>query len=474
MTVIKSRITKYSISSLKSTCRCVTRTMASLLVPPVSVHGMKCLDRQAFTTTVEVPCLKLYNVTISKYMPTLKKYLLRIPNLKPIQTIDNGIIVYLDPKIVTKFEDITETDRKFLKDQHKYFGKTQLTLQYENWKSDDILKSVLPEEIEVPKSFSKVGHIVHINLRDTQLPYKNIIGQVYLDKIPNTRTVVNKINTIDTTFREFTMEILAGDKDTVTTVKENGITYQFDFSQVYWNPRLSTEHTNLLTFMKAGDILYDVFAGVGPFSIPAARKKIEVFANDLNPYSYKWLQKNAVINKVKQNLQCFNMDGREFLKTIVRNDILNRRNDNATGTEHIAMNLPASAIDFLDVLPNWFTEQEIEKVCSKPPTMHLYCFVKCTKSEDACLKAKSLVEEKLGCTLYSDLLVNVHNVRDVSPNKEMIRVSFLLTQNILKGEEPARKKTKIEDYTDTYVNCSGTNSNSSITYRNIDDNGKKK
>ncbi|KAK2588695.1 hypothetical protein KPH14_001588 [Odynerus spinipes] len=447
--------------------------MASLLVPPVSVRGMTCLDRDAFVTAVEVPSLKLYKVTISKFMPVLKKYLLKIRNLKPVQTVDDGIIIYLDPKVVTKFEDITETDRNLLKDQYKYFGKTQLTLKYENWKSDDILRSVLPEEIEVPTSFSQVGHIVHINLRDTQLPYKNIIGQVFLDKIPNARTVVNKINTIDTTFRQFTMEILAGDKDTVTTVKENGITYQFDFSQVYWNPRLSTEHMNLLTYMKAGDVLYDVFAGVGPFSIPAARKKIKVLANDLNPDSYKWLQKNAVINKVKQNLQCFNMDGRDFLKSIIRNDILNRRNDNATGTEHIAMNLPASAIEFLDVLPSWFTEQEIEKVCSKPPIMHLYCFVKCAKNEDACAMAKSSVEQKLGCTLYSDFLINVHNVRDVSPNKEMVRVSFLLTESILKGEEPAMKKPKIEDSTDTYVDFSGTNSNSCMSYRDKDNNGKK-
>jgi len=42
----------------------------------------------------------------------------------------------------------------------------------------------------------------------------------------------------------------------------------------------------------------DVFAGVGPFAIAAAKKGCIVYANDLNPASYKYLQENVVLNKV--------------------------------------------------------------------------------------------------------------------------------------------------------------------------------
>lgn len=418
--------------------------MTSLLVPPASVRGMMCLDRDAFTTIVTVSTLKLRDIAISKNIHVLKKYLLKICNFKSVQKIKDGAIVYLNPDIVTKFEDITENDRKLLTDQYEYFSTINITLKYDNWRRDVILKSILPNDIEVPTAYSLVGHIVQLNLRDIHLPYKFIIGQVFLDKTASARTVVNKINTIDTSFRYFAMEILAGERNTITIAKEHGCIYQFDFAQVYWNPRLSTEHARMITFMTQGDVLYDIFAGVGPFAIPAARKKIHVFANDLNPESYKWLKKNAAINKLKDNFKAFNMDGRYFLRKVVRDDILARRIQDLSGSEHIIMNLPASAIEFLDILPDWFTQEELKKVYLKPPTFHVYCFVKADKGDDVCMLGKLLVEQKLGYTLSTDSIVSIHDIRDVSPNKQMVRVSFLLKQPV-KGEEPAMKKLKISD-----------------------------
>ncbi|XP_076247527.1 tRNA (guanine(37)-N(1))-methyltransferase isoform X1 [Calliopsis andreniformis] len=426
-------------------------TMTSLLVPPESVRGMTCLDRSAFTTTVELPCLKFRDIIISKITPIVKKYLFKMRNFKPIQNTNDETVIYLNPKLIQNFEDFSENERKQLSGLYEHFGPMKLTLSYDNWNTNDILKAILPEEIEVPTSYSLIGHIVHLNLRDMHSPYKNIIGQVLLDTIPSARTVVNKTNNIDTTFRHFAMEILAGDKNTVTVAKENGYMYELDFAQVYWNPRLSTEHVNLVTLMKPNDILYDVFAGVGPFAIPAARKGLKVFANDLNPESYKWLKKNVITNKVKSNFKSFNMDGRDFLRDVVKNDILDRRINNEIGSEHIVMNLPSLAVEFLDVFFDWCDEDEMKKVCCQSTIVHMYCFVKANKGEDACKLGQLLVEEKLGCPL-NDSLINLHNVRNVSPYKEMIRVSFLLTQNILKGQEPAMKKFKIEDNSNVLVN----------------------
>jgi tRNA (guanine37-N1)-methyltransferase len=76
--------------------------------------------------------------------------------------------------------------------------------------------------------------------------------------------------------------------------------FAFDFTKVYWNSRLHTEHERLVQLFSPDDVIADVFAGVGPFALPAAKKGCGVLANDLNPESYKWLVRNVGSNKVCQ------------------------------------------------------------------------------------------------------------------------------------------------------------------------------
>jgi tRNA (guanine37-N1)-methyltransferase len=53
------------------------------------------------------------------------------------------------------------------------------------------------------------------------------------------KTVVNKLHEIDSVYRNFELEIIAGDSNTVVQCRESKAIFQFDFAKVYWNPRLS-------------------------------------------------------------------------------------------------------------------------------------------------------------------------------------------------------------------------------------------
>lgn len=53
-----------------------------------------------------------------------------------------------------------------------------------------------------------------------------------LDKNPTLRTVVNKVGTIDNEYRVFNMEVLAGDTNMETEVKQHNAKFRLDFSQV--------------------------------------------------------------------------------------------------------------------------------------------------------------------------------------------------------------------------------------------------
>jgi tRNA (guanine37-N1)-methyltransferase len=166
---------------------------------------------------------------------------------------------------------------------------------------DEILAATLPEDLpEIPSGFSIVGHIAHMNLISAALPYKYHIGSVILSKgiSQNIKTVVNKLDTIDSKYRNFEMEVIAGEEDFIVTQKHLDCTFTFDFSKVYWNTRLATEHQRLVNMFKPGEVVCDVFAGVGPFSVPAGKKKVLVIANDLNPASYSSLKENIKNNMV--------------------------------------------------------------------------------------------------------------------------------------------------------------------------------
>jgi tRNA (guanine37-N1)-methyltransferase len=74
---------------------------------------------------------------------------------------------------------------------------------------------------------------------------------VLLDKNRHLRTVVNKTAEINTQFRTFPMEVVAGVDDTAVEVRESGCTFKFDFREVYWNSRLQAEHARLIKLITA-------------------------------------------------------------------------------------------------------------------------------------------------------------------------------------------------------------------------------
>ncbi|XAR53297.1 tRNA (guanine(37)-N(1))-methyltransferase [Bertholletia excelsa] len=103
----------------------------------------------------------------------------------------------------------------------------------------------------------------------------------------------------------------------VTEVKQYGARFKLDYSLVYWNSRLEHEHIRLISQLKEGETICDMFAGIGPFAIPAAQKGCLVYANDLNPDSVRFLKMNAEINKVNDLVHVYNMDARKFIHQLM-------------------------------------------------------------------------------------------------------------------------------------------------------------
>ena len=331
-----------------------------------------------------------------------------------------------------------------------------LQLTYADMNVEEVLSRVLPSDIEVPGSYEQVGHVAHLNLREEQLPYKQLIGQVILDKhYPQLRTVVNKVGQIENEFRTFPMEILSGVDDLDVVVKESNAVFKFNFKDVYWNSRLQMEHLRVITLVQErakimmknmpghgssdtvsteGSLhVADMMAGVGPFAIPIAISatpsqraekkkmnkksnsagegnkdsngshnkptslKIRVDANDLNPRSYDALLENTRTNKIPDTILFnYNQCGRKFIKNIAAQSLL---------PHEIIMNLPQNATDFLDAmigLGSIYTHSLNSGAPCKDmntilmPRVHVYGF---STAEDPVLDLAQRAAESMQCPL---------------------------------------------------------------------------
>lgn len=91
---------------------------------------------------------------------------------------------------------------------------------------------------------------------------------------------------------------MAGEKSYEVKMKEVGVSFEFDFEKVYWCSRLQNERDRVLELIKPRELLLDLFCGVGPLTVRAAKKGAYVIANDLNPSCYDYLVKNCKANGV--------------------------------------------------------------------------------------------------------------------------------------------------------------------------------
>ena len=286
-------------------------------------------------------------------------------------------------------------------------------------------------------------------------------------------------------------------------VREHGCRFRVDFARVYFNSRLQGEHARLVDLIardakrgrfkrksaagnaddsiggadkKEWTIVADAMAGVGPFAVPLtspsvieeATTKIVCHANDLNPISYEYLQKNAILNKCAPKRLCmYNLDARRFI---------HKMNEDRVDVDHFIMNLPQLAPEFLDAFRGWKfhdddddeldpnasssrndiprkeSEQRTRRRRMRRPMIHVHCFGEKPRSPDDVTRVERQVQQRCedalgcpGCFDSSTTAAEISNgtiaisyptaknnefhvrvVRDVGPRKNMLCVSFRL------------------------------------------------
>lgn len=338
-------------------------------------------DEAAFKVIVNFCGIKVNSKDIGQYR---KKYrsmfsaVRRVNGILEVEGNDNMKIILLSP-VIQSLNQLPKDIQEELTVKSIETVNIEKEFTYEYFSSDQILNSLIPlPDGDICRGFEAVGHIAHVNLREHMLPYRKLIGKVLLEKNKKILTVVNKLDKIDNTFRNFEFEILAGKKDYIAQVFENNCRLRFDYSKVYWNSKLETEHRRQIALLNPKtDVLCDMMSGVGPFAVPACKRGVVVYANDLNPHSYSAMVDNIRLNKLKKDrILAYNMDGRDFIKSLVG---LIENDETKPMFTKVVMNLPAIAIEFLDCFRGAFKHM---KRSVDMPLISCYCFHASDESHD--------------------------------------------------------------------------------------------
>ena len=151
--------------------------------------------------------------------------------------------------------------------------------------------------------------------------------------------------------REFT--ILAGRPTTRTHLTEHGHRFTVDLAGAYFSARLSTERQRLLDQVQEGEVILDMFAGVGPFAITLAEKAALVVAADLNPQAVELMLENIRQNQARNVLPVL-ADARRLSSVL------------PWKFDRIVMNLPLAGTEFLP---------EAFRLCRPGGIIHFYSLV---------------------------------------------------------------------------------------------------
>ena len=178
-------------------------------------------------------------------------------------------------------------------------------------------------------SFEVVGDIAMVEDNDAER-----VAAALMSTSKSIKTVIAPISDVEGEFRTRRFRHVAGEARTVTLHKEHGLRYRVDLEGAYFTPRLGTERLRIAGLVSPGDVVLDMFAGVGPFALLLAKKGADVIAMDKNPVAVKYLRENALLNKIK-HIEILEGDAAE----------LALRYENRA--DHVIMNLPHSASEFL-------------------------------------------------------------------------------------------------------------------------------
>ncbi|MCW3993231.1 MAG: methyltransferase, partial [Candidatus Bathyarchaeota archaeon] len=149
-------------------------------------------------------------------------------------------------------------------------------------------------------SYDVIGDIAIIRVTERSRKYSRIIAETIMNVQKNVKTVLAQTSSVRGDFRLRKLDFVAGQNKTTTVHNEYGCLFSVDVGKCYFSPRLLYERMRIAKQVGNGEVVVNMFAGVGCFSIVIAKhsKAEKVYSIDVNPVAIQFMQQNVRLNRI--------------------------------------------------------------------------------------------------------------------------------------------------------------------------------
>ncbi|MBU4139083.1 MAG: class I SAM-dependent methyltransferase family protein [Euryarchaeota archaeon] len=214
----------------------------------------------------------------------------------------------------------------------------------------------------LPSGWQLLGDVIIITLREELEIRKYDIAKALLSMYPGCRTVLLDRG-IRGQMRQPEREIIAG-IITETIHRENGCQFKLDAMRIMYSQGNLAERKRMSRLGK-GEMVVDMFAGIGYFSIPMAvhSKPEKIIAIEINPVSSCYLRENIKLNRVENIIEPVEGDCSLVTPRGIADRVIMGYLDAHQYIEHgIRALVPGGILHFHEAVPEAVEQRPVERI----------------------------------------------------------------------------------------------------------------
>ena len=196
--------------------------------------------------------------------------------------------------VLTEYKNYEILNKKFEKNKTKPI------------KLSEIFQKILPKsKIDLSKrSYDLIGDIAIVEFEEGVEKYEKKIANELLNSNKKIRVVAKKPKKITGKYRIRKIEVLAGEKRTITEYREAGCRFIFDLNKTYFSQRLGKERLRIANLVKPNEKVLVMFSGIAPFGIVIGKMHpfTKIWNIELNKYAAKTAEKCIKLNHLENRV----------------------------------------------------------------------------------------------------------------------------------------------------------------------------